>query len=988
MKRLFFAFIQLLLITAAASAGPVITYPALSPDGAEIAFMYDGDIWAVSLDNGSTRALTRNVDYDYRPVWSPDGSAMAFTSNRSGNYEIYTMPSQGGKPVRLTFHSNFDSAFDWGADGYIYAGSYRDPAGKRFYRLSPEDGSMEQVADYPVFRGKVDKAGRIIFFTDDTAFWRKSYKGSASSSLILAEQNGALTELSVNDDMETYPVWKDENTVCFLSNASGRTGLYSLNIKSGVRTKLLVFDGMDMDQLTASADGETLAFIADFRLFTYKTSSGTVTEITPALASDFQTDPQKSYKIGIREFEEGEVSPDGKKLLFVDAGDLILKDLEENTPEGAQSEFNLTDSEYWEHDAVWSKSSAEVAYVTTEDGNFNIRIMDINSRETTAVTTGASLKSGLSYSPSGRYLAYVEDNARLMIYDTKEKRNRTLLEQGLLRHPVWSPDEEMLAFTVTDEDYDSNVFVMSVDGSVYRDVSLHPEYDYSPVWDLKGENLFWLSNRFGSTSVVRLALSGTDGADLKRDDDPRLKDKQKMVFTTSLSITAAAMLPGDKEIALIIDADKSGALYSLDVLTAKKRRLGDEDSPQTIRVDYINNKVYYLTKDSFKSIPAGGGAATAYSAPVYKHEHRQRLFKEILAESWTLLREKFYDPAMHGADWDGMFRKYSAYLADINRKDALYTVIREMLGTLNASHLGIWGRDESPANPAIGTAAWGGVTDSRMKVTRVLRFGPAAGKVRPGDTLLEINGIPVSKTAEADRALADRSGLLTSFRFKKAGNMDILCGTQAEMAADWRKEADQLRKEYVELKTNGRAAYIHLRRMSQADLDQFMEELGRDARGKKGLVLDVRDNGGGRIAEQLLNMLEREPYAYSENRDMGIIKNWPSKYAWTGPVILLINQRSFSNAEIFPAGFKELGLGKVVGVTTAGGVIGTVDRKLVDGSTFRTPFVKWMTKDGRNMENLGIRPDIYVRNTPESEMNGEDTQLDTALKELLLLMTE
>ncbi len=580
-------------------------------------------------------------------------------------------------------------------------------------------------------------------------------------------------------------------------------------------------------------------------------------------------------------------------------------------------------------------------------------------------------------------MAFVEDNTTLKLYDVKNRKTSTLLEGYAVYHPVWSPDENYMALQISDENYNTDIYIITLDGMIFRNVSLHPEYDHSPEWSLKGDALFWISNRFGRETVQRLKLTDFDPG---KSGSYAVREKQEEIFATNLDMRNIKMLSGDKKLAAVIYTDDEGAVYSIDVSDGSLKQLSPMDSPQSLRVNYVNNNIYYLTKYGFKSISSEGGGAKSYQAPVYMYENRDQLYHELLRESWVLLRERFYDPAMHNTDWESIWEKYEKRLDGIKRKDSLYSLIREMLGELNASHLGIWGADERSSNPMLLTGEWGGITDSGLKVRQVFKYGPAWGKVKKGDRILEVEGRSVKSLSDLDRALMDRSGKLTSFVFQKAGAVPLLCVSPRAMSAKFMKETDHDRKEYVDLKTNGRAAYIHLRRMSMSDLEQFKEELGRDGRDKSGLILDVRDNGGGRIAEYILDMLERQPYAYSESRKIGVQKNWPSKYAWTKPIVVLINERSFSNAEIFPAGFKALGLGKVIGVTTAGGVIGTVDIKLVDGSTFRTPFVKWITAGGKNMENLGIEPDIYVRNMPQDVVEGRDAQLDKAIKELKKLM--
>jgi tricorn protease len=165
-------------------------------------------------------------------------------------------------------------------------------------------------------------------------------------------------------------------------------------------------------------------------------------------------------------------------------------------------------------------------------------------------------------------------------------------------------------------------------------------------------------------------------------------------------------------------------------------------------------------------------------------------------------------------------------------------------------------------------------------------------------------------------------------------------------------------------------------------LDRFERELLTEAYDKDGLVLDVRNNPGGRIHDDLFALLTRKVHVYETPREA--LKMTQPFGAFTKPMILLINQGSFSDSEIFANGFRTNGLGKLVGVSTGGGVIGTGDMQLLDGlTTFRVPRTGWTTLDGTNLENYGVPPDVYVENEPEDVLAGRDPQLDRGVTELL-----
>jgi tricorn protease len=185
----------------------------------------------------------------------------------------------------------------------------------------------------------------------------------------------------------------------------------------------------------------------------------------------------------------------------------------------------------------------------------------------------------------------------------------------------------------------------------------------------------------------------------------------------------------------------------------------------------------------------------------------------------------------------------------------------------------------------------------------------------------------------------------------------------------------------VDSLSGGQLAYHHIKAMDQASLERFRREVFGDDQSKKGLVLDVRFNGGGRIHDELFSYLTRRAHVYETPRD-GERSTQPFQL-WERPIVLLINEQSASDAESFPNGFRYYNLGKIVGVPTYGGVIGTNDITLVDGTRFRIPTTGWTTVDGRNLENWGVPPDIRVEMSPEDYARDDDKQLTAAVKTLM-----
>jgi tricorn protease len=317
-----------------------------------------------------------------------------------------------------------------------------------------------------------------------------------------------------------------------------------------------------------------------------------------------------------------------------------------------------------------------------------------------------------------------------------------------------------------------------------------------------------------------------------------------------------------------------------------------------------------------------------------------------------------------------------------------------MVGELNASHMGV--QYTVPPKVKDETANLGLWFDLNaegpgLKVSDVLRDGPADQddtRIRPGEYVLAVGGKDVGPHESAFETLAGKADkpleLLVNSRPDKNGARTVKLtpitrGRQTDLLYEQTVETN---REQVEKLSGGKLGYLHIKSMDQPSLARFERELLTLAYDKDGVVLDVRNNPGGRIHDDLFALLTRKVHVFETPRDA--LKMTQPFGAFTKPTVLLINQGSFSDAEIFANGYRANGLGKIVGIPTGGGVIGTGNLGLLDNvTTFRVPRTGWQTLDGRNLENWGVPPDFYVELLPEDVLANRDPQMETAVKDLL-----
>ncbi len=369
--------------------------------------------------------------------------------------------------------------------------------------------------------------------------------------------------------------------------------------------------------------------------------------------------------------------------------------------------------------------------------------------------------------------------------------------------------------------------------------------------------------------------------------------------------------------------------------------------------------------------------------------------QQIFEEAWRTMKYRFYDPKMNGVDWESLKDTYESLLPNVADTDEFHVLVMDMIGKLNASHTGIsGGSTPGQARQERAQTRYPGFdmepdASGYYKVSYIYKKGPADHdyvKLHVGDLILALNG---KELKTSDNYWKDFN-VLTGQKFEFTVNSKPSFDDSWTVALEPLSARDQdglqyerwvtERRETVEKASNNTIGYLHIRDMESQSLRQFEQELIQNL-DKKALIIDVRFNGGGGIDQQLLQILnQRVKYQTSRARDSSDVPR-PSE-GFFGPMVVLQNERSASDAEMFPDGFRALGLGKVIGVPTYGAVIGTGEYDLLDGSTIRTPEIGIYTSTGQNMENYGVPPDVYIDNTPGDFLAGKDAQLAKAVEVL------
>jgi tricorn protease len=375
-------------------------------------------------------------------------------------------------------------------------------------------------------------------------------------------------------------------------------------------------------------------------------------------------------------------------------------------------------------------------------------------------------------------------------------------------------------------------------------------------------------------------------------------------------------------------------------------------------------------------------------------------WRQLFTDAWRLERDYFYDPHLHGVDWDGMRERYGRLLQDaVTRWDVNY-VIGELISELNASHTYRSGGDteKSPERPVGYLGCDFALDNGFFRIQRILEAAPWDAEVRSplrqpgltnvseGDYLIAVNGEPLDANLEpyaAFQGLADKPVMLTvNSKPAQEGAREVLVQTLASEARlrhlAW-INANRLR---VEAASDGRIGYVYVPDTGRGGQSELVRQF-RAQVTKPGLIIDERFNSGGQIPDRFVEMLGRRVLNYWGVRDG---KDWPwPPVAHEGPKAMLINGWSGSGGDCFPFYFKKAGLGPLIGERTWGGLIGmTGSPPLVDGGGVTVPtFGIFSTKGEWIIEGYGVDPDIRVVDDPGLMAKGGDPQLERAIEEVL-----
>ena len=528
-KRTLLTGLFILSCASVFSANPLwMRYPAISPDGSLVAFSYKGDIYKVSVNGGQAVRLTTNDAFDSNPIWSPDSRKIAFVSDReTGAKNIFVMAADGGTAKQLTSHSSTEKPYTFTNDGkyVVFSAHYQDPVKSAFfptnilseiYKVSVEGGRPEMILASPADKINFDKSGKKFLYQDVKGFennWRKHHTSSVTRDILEYDmQTGTHNKIIDWQGEDTDPLYSpDGKSLYFLSERSGTYNVFSAPLSQPSKVKQLTHFTVNPIRFLSIAVNGTICFGYDGEIYLLKQGSNNPQKLEISLTNDLADEQEKkmSFSSGANSAVN---SPDGKQIAFTVRGEVFVSSSNYNTTK------QITQTVAEEADVDFGADNRTLVYASYRDGYWNIykakiaRKEDPNFPNATTIEEEALIKNDKSekqhpkFSPDGKEVAFVQDRAKLMVYNLETKKIRQITD-GSFQHEsdgdmnyTWSPDGKWFALEYVSNNHApySNIGIVSTKGDekVY-DITGSGYRNHNPRWVMDGNAILFNSEQYG-----------------------------------------------------------------------------------------------------------------------------------------------------------------------------------------------------------------------------------------------------------------------------------------------------------------------------------------------------------------------------------------------------------------------------------------------------------------------------------------------------------
>ncbi|MGD0132135.1 MAG: PDZ domain-containing protein [Bryobacteraceae bacterium] len=1046
------------LVSLAADQPLLLQKPTASKT--QIVFSYAGDLWSVARDGGEASRLTVGPGIETDPIFSPDGSLIAFQGEYEGNQDVYVIPATGGTPKRLTYHPGADAPVAWSPDGkQILFRSNRD-AYSRFTRLFSisVDGGFPTPVDLPMaYDGSYSSDGTKIAYLPITPAFQawKRYRGGQTTPIWLANLADAKLEKIPRENSNDFnPIWLGDK-VYFLSDRAGPVSLFSYDTATKKVSALVHNDGYDIKSASAGPGAIVYEQFGSIHLFDLK--SGKAKKIEISVSGDIPSLRPSFEKLASR-ISNASLSPTGARAVFEARGEIFTVPAEKGDVR------NLTNTPgVAERNPAWSPDGKQIAYFSDESGEYMLHLRDQNGLgQVTKIDLGTppAFYYDPTWSPDSKKIAYQDSQRQLWFIDLEKKTPMRIDQDTYVTpersiNPDWSPDSKWIGYTKLLKNHLRAVFLYSLEDGQSHQASDGMSDAQFAKFDKNGKYLYftastnvglttgWLDmsgdDRPTSRNIYVTVLKKEDGSPLAPESDEETAKKADSEAKEGKNSEAKIQnpevridLPGiDQRILALpipprdyvsLDAGKIGILFITERVQNPAAEPGERETATLYKFDLKTRKTdkilenlrrFAVSQDGEKMLYRQGAnwVISAAGTPAKPGEGALKLdamearidpraeWKQMYHEVWRIERDFFYDPSLHGLDWKTAEQKYEPYAESVASRGDLNYLFEEMLGELTVGHLFVRGG----AFPEVKRVKGGllgadyKIENGRYRFAKIYdgeNWNPQMKapltqpgvNVAAGEYLLAVNGRDVQPPANLYSFFEETAGMSVVLRVGPnadgTGSREVTVIPVENEAAlrnlAWieenRRKVDQL--------SGGRLAYVYLPDTGDSGFTNFNRYYFAQV-GKQGAVIDERFNGGGQIADYIIDNLSRPLTNFFMTR-AGQPITTPQE-AIFGPKAMIINEYAGSGGDAMPWLFRQRNIGPLIGKRTWGGLVGIFGfPALMDGGTVTAPDIAFYNLKGEwDVENHGVTPDIEVEYDPALVRAGHDPQLEKAVQVVL-----
>lgn len=1046
----------------------LLRQPSISTS--HITFTYGSDIWIAKLDGSEVRRITSTAAVESSPILSPDGKTIAFTSNREGVRAVYTVPVEGGTPKRITWHPMGAQVSGWSPDGstilYASARDFAPRPSNRLWTVPANGGNSTLVSRQRGVDGSFSPDGSKIVL-DVISRWEaefRGYRGGQNTPLVILNLSDQSEELIPNDKtIDIQPIWIGENIYFLSDRAGGVANIWAYSVASKSLTQLTTFEGADVKWLSGNAT--QLVFEREGQLNLMNLSSKAITTLSVTISGDFPW-AEPMWETITDDIQAVSLSAKGKRLIMEARGEVFTVPIKYGeTRNLTQSPLVADRKPLWSpkgDQVAWFSDQGHQKYVlkrASQDGMQTFEDISIGESHYAWEPT---------WSPDGKHIAFVDDDLRVRVIDLSAKTVETIglgginIERGNMGLS-WSPDSQWLAYSKSGSNNFRRIMVWSKASKTTQALTNSFADAFSPAWDRNGKQLYFLAstdvalgsgwtNTSAMTSrpeyaayVVNLNASDSspfklrsDEEEVEKPEEPKEEEKSDKKKgkkeaenndkpkDTNISIDFENIerriipLPIPERNYWFMLSGPKGAVFIAESvpqargLTIQKFTLKDREAKQfaagarQMIVSADGKKAVAQVGSAWKITDTGGAKASFKNIQVRLEMklNRSQEWKQMFEEAWRYEKDYFYDPNLHGRDWDEVYERYSVLIPHVKHRADLNYVFDQMNGELSVGHSFVGGGDY----PKVGTNKVGLLgadlmqESGRWKISRIFtteNWNPNLTspldqpglKVKEGNYLVGINGKELTANDNPYERLDGTLNKQTVLHINAQASFEnswtiVIKPIRSEVNLRQRAWVEDNRR-MVDSLSNGKLAYVWVPNTSGQGLVSFNRYFFAQ-QDKLGAVIDERYNGGGLLDDYMVDLMTRKVRAaYTNEVPNAAPKVMPGGIL--GPKVLLINEMAGSGGDFFPWVFRQQKAGKLIGKTTWGGLVkSSVHYRLVDGGYLTSPdnAIFDPAKNEWIAENTGIAPDIEVRQDAKSLSEGRDPQLERAVAELLKSIDE